>query len=120
MGDRGYVVTFKNVDPFFVLDLENPAAPTILGALKLPGFSDYLHPYGENHIIGFGKETIELSQSTRQGIRPSPIGTTAFYQGLKLAVFDVTDVAHPVEKFRTIIGDRGTDSDVLRNQGLVV
>ncbi|HBV88550.1 MAG TPA: hypothetical protein DEF42_18360 [Desulfosporosinus sp.] len=116
IGDRGYLVTFKNVDPFFVLDLKDPAAPTILGALKIPGYSDYLHPYDENHIIGFGKETIELSQNTGQGILPGePGGSTAFYQGLKLAVFDVTDVAHPVEKFKTTIGDRGTDSEVLRN-----
>lgn len=106
MGDRGYMVTFKNVDPFFVLDLKNPASPKILGALKIPGFSDYLHPYDDNHIIGFGKETVELSQNS---------GTNAYYQGLKLAVFDVTDVSHPVEMFKTIIGDRGTDSEVLRN-----
>ncbi len=96
------MVTFKKVDPFFVLDLKNPAAPAILGALKIPGFSDYLHPYDENHIIGFGKETIEINQ-------------TAFYQGLKLAVFDVTDVTNPVEMFKTTIGDRGTDSEVLQN-----
>jgi uncharacterized secreted protein with C-terminal beta-propeller domain len=102
MGDRGYLVTFKNVDPFYVLDLKNPAAPQILGALKIPGYSDYLQPYDENHIIGFGKETVEISQ-------------TAFYQGLKLAVFDVTDVNHPVEMFKTVIGDRGTDSEVLHN-----
>jgi uncharacterized secreted protein with C-terminal beta-propeller domain len=102
MEDRGYLVTFKNVDPFYVLDLKNPAAPVILGALKIPGFSDYLQPYDENHIIGFGKETIEIYQ-------------TAFYQGLKLAVFDVTDVNHPVEMFKTVIGDRGTDSEVLHN-----
>jgi len=106
IGDRGYLVTFKNVDPFFVLDLKNPATPTILGALKIPGFSDYLQPYDENHIIGFGKETVELSQNG---------GSTAFYQGLKLAIFDVTDVSHPVEMFKTNIGDRGTDSEVLRN-----
>lgn len=106
MGDRGYMVTFKNVDPFFVIDLKDPASPKILGALKIPGFSDYLHPYDENHIIGFGKETVELSQYG---------STNAYYQGLKLAVFDVTDVSHPVEMFKTAIGDRGTDSEVLRN-----
>lgn len=116
MGDRGYLVTFKSVDPFFVLDLKDPAAPTILGALKIPGYSDYLHPYDENHIIGFGKDTIEISQNTGQGILPGEAGgATAFYQGLKLAVFDVTDVAHPVEMFKTTIGDRGTDSEVLHN-----
>jgi len=116
MGDRGYMVTFKNVDPFFVLDLKDPTSPKILGALKIPGFSDYLHPYDENHIIGFGKETIEVSQTNRQGILPgTPMGSNAFYQGMKLAVFDVTDVSNPVELFKTSIGDRGTDSEVLRN-----
>lgn len=116
MGDRGYLVTFKSVDPFFVLDLKDPAAPAILGALKIPGYSDYLHPYDENHIIGFGKDTIEVSQNSNPGILPGEAGgTTAFYQGLKLAVFDVTDVAHPVEMFKTTIGDRGTDSEVLHN-----
>lgn len=116
MGDRGYMVTFKNVDPFFVLDLKDPAAPTILGALKIPGFSDYLHPYDENHVIGFGKETIEVSQPNGKGLPPGePRSPIAYYQGLKLAVFDVTDVNHPVERFKTTIGDRGTDSEVLRN-----
>jgi inhibitor of cysteine peptidase len=116
IGDRGYLVTFKNVDPFFVLDLKNPAAPAVLGALKIPGFSDYLQPYDENHIIGFGKDTVEISQNNGQGILPgAPAASTAFYQGLKLAVFDVTDVSHPVEMFKTSIGDRGTDSEVLHN-----
>ncbi|GAB6154220.1 hypothetical protein JCM17380_29700 [Desulfosporosinus burensis] len=110
------MVTFKNVVPFFVLDLKDPTSPKILGALKIPGFSDYLHPYDENHIIGFGKETIEVSQTNRQGILPgTPMGSNAFYQGMKLAVFDVTDVSNPVELFKTSIGDRGTDSEVLRN-----
>lgn len=106
MGDRGYMVTFKNVDPFFVLDLKNPASPTILGALKIPGFSDYLQPYDENHIIGFGKETVEINKNG---------GSIALNQGLKLAIFDVTDVSKPVEMFKTVLGDRGTDSEVLRN-----
>jgi len=106
MGDRGYLVTFKNVDPFFVLDLKNPASPTILGALKIPGFSDYLQPYDENHIIGFGKETVDVSKNG---------GSTVLLQGLKLALFDVTDVSKPVEMFKTVLGDRGTDSEVLRN-----
>jgi uncharacterized secreted protein with C-terminal beta-propeller domain len=60
MGDRAYMVTFKKVDPFFVLDLQDPRNPAILGKLKIPGYSDYLHPYDENHIIGFGKDTVEM------------------------------------------------------------
>ncbi|WP_157048882.1 beta-propeller domain-containing protein [Syntrophomonas palmitatica] len=59
MGKRAYMVTFKKVDPFFVIDMKDPAKPSVLGKLKIPGYSDYLHPYDENHIIGFGKDTIE-------------------------------------------------------------
>ncbi|PKM80725.1 MAG: hypothetical protein CVU89_12370 [Firmicutes bacterium HGW-Firmicutes-14] len=112
MGDRAYMVTFKKVDPLFVIDLKDPESPEILGALKIPGYSDYLHPYDENHIIGFGKDTIELEQKGPEG---KGSGTMAFYQGMKIAVFDVTDVANPVEKYKEIIGDRGTDSELLRN-----
>lgn len=102
VGDRAYVVTFRNVDPLFVLDLRNASSPRILGSLKLPGYSDYLQPYDENHIIGFGKETVETKGQ-------------AYYQGMKMAMFDVTDVAKPVRKFAVDIGDRGTDSELLRN-----
>jgi len=54
MGDRSYIVTFRQVDPFFAIDLQNPYEPKILGSLKIPGYSSYLHPYDENHIIGVG------------------------------------------------------------------
>jgi uncharacterized secreted protein with C-terminal beta-propeller domain len=108
MGDRAYMVTFKTVDPLFVIDLGNPEAPNILGSLKIPGYSDYIHPYDETHIIGFGKDTVELSQKNWTG-------TTAFYQGMKIALFDVSDVEHPVQMFQEIIGDRGTDSELLHN-----
>ena len=92
MGDRAYMVTFREIDPFFVIDLLDPSNPGILGELKIPGYSDYLHVYDANHIIGFGKDG-----------------------GMKIAVFDVTDVERPVEKFKTIIGDQGTESELLRN-----
>lgn len=112
IGDRGYLVTFKTVDPFFVLDLKDPRNPAILGALKIPGYSDYLHPYDENHVIGFGKDTVELSRNAASADQG---GTMAFYMGMKMALFDVTDVGHPVEMFRETIGDRGTDSELLNN-----
>lgn len=102
MGDKGYVVTFKKVDPLFVLDLSKPTEPEVLGKLKIPGYSDYLHPYDENHIIGIGKDTTEAEG-----------GNFAWYQGLKLAVFDVTDPTNPVQMHQEIIGDRGTESPVL-------
>lgn len=108
MGDRAYMVTFRNVDPLFAIDLGNPAKPEVLGQLKIPGYSDYLHPYDENHLIGFGKETIELPS---KGMGPDE--TTAYYQGMKIALFDVTDVTKPKELFKEIIGDRGTHSELL-------
>lgn len=107
MGPRAYLVTFKKVDPLFVLDLSNPTAPRVLGELKIPGFSDYLHPYDETHVIGVGKNTVEAS--------PEEGGNFAWYQGMKLAIFDVSDVANPREMHKVEIGDRGTDSYALND-----
>lgn len=112
MGRRAYMVTFKTTDPLFVLDLADPKNPTILGALKIPGFSNYLHPYDEHHLIGFGKDAVEATG--KEGGREVPLGF-AYEQGMKLALFDVTDVKNPVEKFAAGIGDRGTNSEVLNN-----
>ena len=100
MGDRCYVVTFKQVDPLFVIDLSDPYYPRELGYLKVTGYSDYLQPYDETHIIGIGKETTDAGQF-------------AWYQGVKISLFDVSDVSHPVEISKLEIGDRGTDSPIL-------
>jgi inhibitor of cysteine peptidase len=102
MGNRCYVVTFRNIDPLFVIDLANPAAPKVLGELKVTGYSGYLHPYDENHIIGIGKET-EYDEKE----------DFAWYQGLKISLFDVSDVSNPIEIDKFEIGDRGTDSPIL-------
>jgi len=75
MGDKVYMVTFKQIDPFFVIETSNPTQPTILGYLKIPGYSNYLHPYDETHIIGVGMENSTL----------------------KLSFFDVTDFTSPKE-----------------------
>jgi len=104
MGDRCYLVTFKKVDPLFTIDMSNPENPKILGKLKIPGYSDYLHPYDGDHIIGIGKETIEAED-----------GDFAWYQGLKISLFDVSNVESPKEVDKLIIGDRGTDSPALRD-----
>lgn len=104
MGDKGYVVTFKKVDPLFVIDLSDPNNPSVLGKLKIPGYSDYLHPLDENHIIGIGKDTVEAEYSD-----------FAWYQGIKMALFDVSDYENPIEEAKVIIGDRGTDSPALRD-----
>jgi len=102
MGDKCYLVTFKKVDPLFVIDLTDPTAPQILGKLKIPGYSDYLHPYDATHLIGLGKETEEAKE-----------GDFTWYQGVKISLFDVTDVSRPTELDKLEIGDRGTDSPAL-------
>jgi inhibitor of cysteine peptidase len=101
IGDRLYMVTFKRIDPFFVIDLANPQNPKILGKLKIPGYSDYLHPYDATHIIGIGKET---TANDWGGVSVS---------GVKLALFDVTDVANPKQIDKVQIGDAGSDSAAL-------
>ena len=101
IGDRLYMVTFKRIDPFFVIDLSSPEHPKILGKLKIPGYSDYLHPYDRNHIIGIGKET---ATNDWGGVST---------RGLKLALFDVSDVEHPKQIDKVEIGDAGSDSAAL-------
>lgn len=103
VGNKAYVVTFKQTDPLFVIDLSNPTNPQILGELKIPGYSTYLHPYDETHIIGFGYETKE------NGIRVTT-------DGLKMVMFDVTDFSNPQVLFKVNIGDsKYTYSELLYN-----
>ncbi|MBI4014760.1 MAG: beta-propeller domain-containing protein [Candidatus Aenigmarchaeota archaeon] len=100
MGDRAYLVTFVQVDPLFVIDLSQPAAPRVLGELKIPGVSDYLHPYDETHLIGIGKSTDDSQRG---------------FKGLKVSLFDVSDVANPKETATYELGERGTDSEALHD-----
>lgn len=103
IGNRLYMVTFKRIDPLFVIGLENPEKPEILGELKIPGYSDYLHAYDENHIIGIGKET----EGNEWG------GVSV--KGVKLALFDVSDVKNPKQLDKYEIGDAGSDSEALND-----
>jgi inhibitor of cysteine peptidase len=91
MGDKGYIVTFKQVDPFFMIDLSNAAEPKVAGELKIPGYSSYLHPYDENHVIGLGKENSTV----------------------KLSLFDVTNVNAPKEIAKYVIEADYADSEAL-------
>ncbi len=100
MGSRAYLVTFKKVDPLFVIDLTDPTNPRTLGELEIPGYSDYLHPYDETHVIGIGKDAVDM-------------GSFAWYQGVKIALFDVSDPENPREISSYVIGDRGTNSYAL-------
>ncbi len=109
MDDRGYLVTFLLTDPLYVLDLSDPTSPIILGELEIEGYSDYLHPVGRDHVLGVGKDAIEDTQSTDR------LSRGAWYQGLKLSLFDVSDPTQPSEVNSIILGKRGTESDVLND-----
>ncbi|HZW49049.1 MAG TPA: beta-propeller domain-containing protein [Bacillota bacterium] len=110
MSDRAFIVTFKTVDPLFVIDLTDSAQPVVLGELKIPGYSDYLHPWGDNYLIGFGKDTVTLPVKSGSGV---VLGEQAYYLGMKLSLFDISDLSQPVEVDVALIGDRGTDSPLL-------
>lgn len=107
VGDRLYMVTFEQIDPLFVIDLSVASAPKVLGELHIPGVSDYLHPLDENHIIGFGLDTASAEVIEQLG--------WSWFQGMKISMFDVTDVSNPIELYKEVIGDRGTMSDLLYN-----
>lgn len=81
MGDVGFAVTFRQIDPFYVLDLSDPTNPRVTGELKIPGFSTYLHPVGDDRVLGIGQAATEEGRTT----------------GLKLSLFDVSDPADPRE-----------------------
>ncbi len=100
--DRLYLVTFQQIDPFFVIDLSTDT-PKILGELKIPGFSNYLHPYDEEHIIGVGRDTKEVDNGRVQQL------------GIKIALFNVADVNNPKVADEIIIGDSSTHSEALNN-----
>lgn len=108
LGDRGYLVTFRLTDPFYVLDLSDQEKPLLAGELEIDGYSDYLHPVSENLILGIGKDAVSDDSSIDFGG-----GRGAWYQGVKLALFDVSNPATPTEVNTLSIGKRGTDSDVL-------
>jgi uncharacterized secreted protein with C-terminal beta-propeller domain len=102
MGDRLYLVTFQQIDPFFVIDLSSDK-PKILGELKIPGFSNYLHPYDNEHIIGVGRDTKEIENGRVQQL------------GIKIALFNVADVKNPKVVDDIVIGDSSTYSEALNN-----
>ena len=102
MGDRLYLVTFQQIDPFFVIDLSSDT-PKILGELKIPGFSNYLHPYDKEHVIGFGRDTKEVGNGRVQQL------------GIKIALFNVSDVNNPKVADDIIIGDGSTHSEATHN-----
>lgn len=101
INDRAYLVTFVQTDPLFVIDLKNPSAPKVLGELKIPGFSNYLHPIDGNTLLGLGKDT---KTNEWGGVVPT---------NLKLALFDVSDPTAPKILDQKTIGGEGSDSAAL-------
>ena len=95
MGDIGYFVTFRETDPLFSADLSDPHNPKIIGELKIPGFSEYLHPYGEGKLLGIGMDVDEETVAT---------------EGVKLSMFDISDPSDVKEENQYILEDMyGTD-----------
>jgi hypothetical protein len=86
MGDKGYVVTFRQIDPLYTLDLSNPRAPRVLGELKIPGYSAYLHPVGDDRLLGIGRDGPEVQAS----------------------LFDVSDMANPQRVAQLFLGQGAT------------
>ena len=112
IGNKAYLVTYRTIDPLYVIDLSNPSEPTVLGELKIPGYSTYLHPYDENHLIGIGMETKETINRDSFG---KVLSTSASVVGMKMALFDVSDVYNPKQISSTVIGDSRTTSAILTN-----
>ncbi len=103
LGDRAYLVTFKQTDPLFAISLADPTKPTVLNAIKVPGFSNYLHPVDSsgNKLIGLGRDTEETASG---GVN---------VKGLKLSLYDFSDTAKPRELDNYLIGDSSSDSIAL-------
>lgn len=116
-GERGYLVTFEQVDPLFVLDLSDRRHPSILGALKIPGFSTYLHPLDDHHLLGIGRDTMVVEDKDIWG---KVVSTRVLEKGLKLAIFDVTDLSNPQEQSKVLLGGRGSQSEALYNHKAVL
>ena len=112
MGEKAYLVTYQTIDPLFVFDLSDETNPVVLGELHIPGYSTYLHPYDNEHLIGIGMQTEEIVNRDSYGKVRS---VTAKITGMKMALFDVSDVNHPIQISETIIGDSRTTSAILTN-----
>jgi len=101
-GARGYIVTFKKTDPLFVFDLADPRAPKTLGELKIPGFSTYMHMMDATHLLTIGYDA-------------SDKGDFAYFTGVMLQIFDVSNPAAPKLTHKEVIGTRGSSSEALTN-----
>jgi uncharacterized secreted protein with C-terminal beta-propeller domain len=95
LGDRGYVVTFRQTDPLYVLDLADPTAPVVRGELKIPGYSAYLHPIGEHRLLGIGQDATEQGR----------------VQGTQVSLFDVSDPAAPTRLANAVLPQSRSEAE---------
>ena len=98
IGSRGFLVTFKRIDPLFTMNLSDPTNPKVVGKLKVPGYSDHIQLMDENHLLTIGKDAQD-------------VGSFAWIQGVQLSIFDVSDMTDPQLLHKEIIGGRGTHSE---------
>lgn len=96
-------MTFQQIDPLFVIDMSSPTAPKVLGELKMPGYSTYLHPYDNNRLIGLGYDTYTNKWGGTQN------------GGLKVDLYNVADIKNPKKEGSLVLGDGGSSSEVLSN-----
>jgi hypothetical protein len=122
VGGRGFLVTFVRVDPLFTLDLSDPADPKVIGELKVPGYSAYIHMYGDNHLITIGKDVYdqdeEMADITYRDDRNLPLSEVfelIWEKGVQLSIFDISDFQTPRLLHKELIGDSGTESEALYN-----
>jgi hypothetical protein len=101
VGNRAYIVTFRTIDPSYVIDLLDPEDPQITGEIELPGFSTLLQPIGQNLLLGIGYDV--------------PPGEEGITGGVKIALFDVGNVTQPVLLGEHVVGKRGSYSPALDN-----
>ena len=95
VGDVGYVVTFRQIDPLYTLDLAVPEQPRVLGELKIPGYSAYLHPIGDDLLLGIGQDATDDGRAT----------------GTQVSIFDVSDLRRPSRLHRLTLGPGWSEAE---------
>ena len=113
IGDTGYVVTYRNIDPLFVIDLSVPEKPTVVGELEVPGFSNYLHPLSDKLVMGIGYDTEQMYVLDGKSGEYVTIGTRQ--GGLKFSLFDISNPAKPAEIACCVLGGAGSYSEIQYN-----
>lgn len=104
MGEKGYLVTFENVDPLFVIDLSNPKSIKVTGELKVPGFSTYLHPVSDTVLFGIAEDLEVIPMTDQYGNKWNSVNRF----GMKISLFDVSDPTKPTElKSLRVVGQYG-------------